>query len=176
MSNIEIRSPRPEDARGILEVYYRSWLKAYPSEKYGISVEDIEDSYKDSFTEEKIKMTEERIKNPKENMRSFVAVDGDTIIGVSRVVIRESYNQLQTIYLLPEYQGKGIGTMLWNAAKTVMDPKKDIIVQVAVYNEQAIGFYKKLGFIDTGKRFSEERFRMKSGNVIPEMELIIKRT
>lgn len=62
---------------------------------------------------------------------------------------------------------------MWNSITT--GGEKDIIVQVATYNAQAIDFYKKLGFIDYGKRFTEEKHRMPiSGRLILEMELIIK--
>ena len=46
---------------------------------------------------------------------------------------------------------------------------------MATYNQKAIDFYKKLGFEETGKNFSQERFRMKSGSIIPETELCIER-
>jgi hypothetical protein len=47
-------------------------------------------------------------------------------------------------------------------------------VEVATYNSNAIAFYKKLGFIETGRRFTNEKTRMKSGSIIPEMEMVIK--
>ncbi len=90
------------------------------------------------------------------------------------MVRNEDYNQLKTIYVLPEFQGKGIGKMLYEEVVKFSDPEKDTIVHVATYSKQAIEFYKKLGFVDTGKRFSEERFKMKSGAIIPEMEMILK--
>lgn len=51
---------------------------------------------------------------------------------------------------------------------------KGITVEVATYNTNAIEFYKRLGFEDTGKRFSNERLKMKSSAVLPEMEMVIK--
>ena len=89
------------------------------------------------------------------------------------MVRNENNNQLRTIYVLPEFQGKGIGKMLWNEVKKFCDPTKDIIVQVVTYNQNTIEFYKKLGFIDNGKRFSND-WRMKSGITMPEMEMVIK--
>ena len=64
-----------------------------------------------------------------------------------------------------------MGTMLWNEVKKFLDPRKETIVTVAEYTEQAIGFYKKLGFVDTGKRTFLESERFKSGSLIPEMEM-----
>ncbi len=76
------------------------------------------------------------------------------------------------LYILPEYQGKGVGKMFWGECVKYFDNNKKIIVQVATYNTGAIKFYEKLGFKDNGKRFSEERLRMPISRVlIPEMEM-----
>lgn len=90
------------------------------------------------------------------------------------VVESENENRLQTIYVLPEYQGKGIGKMLWKQAQEFFNKNKNIYVSVVTYNDKAISFYKKLGFIDNGKTWSDEKFRMKSGSILPEMEMEIK--
>lgn len=64
--------------------------------------------------------------------------------------------------------------MFWEKCLSFLDKNKETIVQVATYNEKAISFYKKLGFVDTGKRFTEERFVMPiSGSKIPEMEMVL---
>jgi hypothetical protein len=34
-------------------------------------------------------------------------------------------------------------------------------------------FYKRLGFQDTGKRWEDEKFKMKSGAVLPQLEMAI---
>jgi ribosomal protein S18 acetylase RimI-like enzyme len=94
---------------------------------------------------------------------------------MATMVRNNDNNQLRTIYVLPEYHRSGIGTMLWNAVKDFIDESKDTIVQVADYNQQAINFYEKLGFVDTGKRWKDERWKMRSGAYIPEMEMILKK-
>jgi hypothetical protein len=47
-------------------------------------------------------------------------------------------------------------------------------LQKAEY-ETAISFHKRWGFVGTGKPFTEERYRMVSGNSFPEMELALVR-
>jgi ribosomal protein S18 acetylase RimI-like enzyme len=173
---IRIENAVPSDAEQITTVYYKTWLDTYPNEEIGITREDIEDSYKDSFTEESIQKNKARIAHGNKNEKRLVAKDGDHVVGVARMIRNENNNQLQTIYVLPEFQRKGIGMMLWNVAKDFCDPTKDILVQVATYNQKAIEFYKKLGFVDTGKRWNDDKWKMKSGATIPEMELIIKKT
>lgn len=171
---IEIKDAEPQDAEGITNVLYKAWLATYPNEEIGITAEDVEETYKDAFTEEKIKSQQERIANTPENQKRVVAKSGDLVVGVATMIRNEDNNQLRTIYVLPDFHSRGIGTKLWEEAKKFAVPGKDIIVQVATYNQKALDFYKKLGFVDTGKRWSDEKWRMKSGATIPEMEMVIK--
>lgn len=171
---IHIDLAKPEDVLGIQEVFYKSWLETYPNEEYGITVDDVEDRFKDGLNKEKLLKRAEQIANLPESEKMFVAKEGDKIIGVCRAILRPEGNQLQAIYIMPEYQGQGIGKKLWEKAQEFFDKQKDTIVQVATYNTKAIEFYEKLGFEDDGKRFEDERFRMKSGSIIPEMEMVIK--
>lgn len=175
MEKIRIVEPDIKDARVTIEVQYKTWLDTYPNEKVGISVDDIEDRYKNAFDAEKIKRREQIIVKPEPNEKFIIVKDEDKVVGVCFGVIYENKNQLRMIYVLPEYQGKGIGSMLWKAILPFFDKNKDIYVELADYNQKAISFYKKLGFVDTGKRFSDERFRMKSGSILTEMEMKISR-
>ena len=174
MREIKISIANPEDARGIAEVFYKTWLVTYPNEKVGITVDDIEDRFKNSFTEESLAKRADRIAHPKDNEVFFLAKDSDRVVGVCNIVKHPDKNQLQAMYVLPEYQGKGIGNLLWERAKKDLDLDKDTIVQVATYNTNAINFYRKLGFVETGKQFQNEHFRMKSGVIIPDTEMVIK--
>jgi ribosomal protein S18 acetylase RimI-like enzyme len=103
-----------------------------------------------------------------------VAKEKDKVVGLCRIINREDKSVMEAIYILPEYQRLGIGSSVWREAQKLLDPKKDVVVQVATYNTDAIEFYKRRGFRDTGKRWVEKKFRLKSGAVIPAMEMIIK--
>lgn len=172
---IKITPAIQEDAEGILNVLHKTWIATYPNKEHGITKEDIEESFKDSFTEENLNKLKNKIANFQENDKRLVAKINDQVIGIARIIINEENNKLETIYVLPEYQGKGIGKMLWEEAKKFCDQAKNIIVHVATYNQNTIEFYKKLGFEDTGKRFNDNTWRMKKiGASIPEMEMVIK--
>lgn len=171
---IEIVPANPKDVKGMQEVFYRTWLATYPNEEFGITVDDIEDRFKDRLTEEYLAKRAEKIANPDEGETLLFAKDGDNVVGVCGIVTREDVNQLRAIYVLPEYQGRGIGWMMWKEAQKHFNSNKDIIVQVATYNQNAIDFYKKLGFVDTGKRWEDDKFKMKSGATFPELEMVIK--
>lgn len=105
------------------------------------------------------------------NGRYVVAEVDGRIVGFCILVRDEDKNQLRGMYVSPGYQGKGVGTALWQEVRKAIDPKKDTYVEVATYNATAIGFYTKLGFKDTGRRFSDERLKIGKGGVIPEMEM-----
>jgi ribosomal protein S18 acetylase RimI-like enzyme len=111
----------------------------------------------------------ERIKNIPSNERFVVAKEGGRAVGLCRVERGDDVNELQVLYVLPEFQGYGVGGSLWREVEKFLDPEKDTIVKVADYNKKAIAFYEKLGFKDTGERLQDERFRMKSGAIISEI-------
>ncbi len=172
---ITISKPIKEDAVGVQEVFYRTRLDTYPNDVVGITKEDIETVYKDAFTPESIKRRAEGITTSSSNRLFVVAKEGDKVVGVCSAYIRESFNQLQAIYILPEYQHQGIGQALFTKVLNFFDKEKSIIVHVADYNLNAISFYSKLGFVDTGKRFTEERHTMPvTGTQIPELEMVMK--
>lgn len=170
---IEIAKQIPQDARGVTDVLYKAWLDTYPNEEHGISVEDVEEKFKNSFTEEALKKREEAIRNVKDNETRLTVKDHEKIIGIIQVVIKSDKNVLGAIYILPEYQRMGLGSLLWEEARKHLDPEKKTSVVVASYNTKAINFYKKVGFMETGKVWYDEKYKMKSGNIIPTTELLM---
>jgi len=170
---IEITQAKPEDAPGAQQVFYQTWLSTYPNEEFGVTVEDVKDRFQDRITENGVAKMAKKIAEPRLNTLFLVAKDGEKIIGVCRALKNEEKNQLTAIYVLPDYQGKGVGQTLWQEVKKFFNPNKKITVEVVTYNQKAISFYQKLGFVDSSRRFVDEHFKMKSGAVLPEMEMVI---
>ncbi len=78
--------------------------------------------------------------------------------------------KLSAIYLSPEYQGKGVGKKLFQTALNFIGDKT-ITINVAKYNQKAIGFYEHFGFkylID----IQDPNGALPSGKVIPEQMMI----
>jgi ribosomal protein S18 acetylase RimI-like enzyme len=65
--------------------------------------------------------------------------------------------------------------MFWRHGQDFLTDKKDIIVWVASYNEKAISFYEKLGFVKTDKDLSAQTYEISPGKYIPETEMVLKR-
>ena len=173
-SDIRIERAKPEDAHGIQEVFYRSWLATYPNEKAGITAEDIEERFKDGFSEDWLAKRRAFFAAPPEDETWLVAKKGGTVVGLVSPVRKPDRNQLQRIYVHPDHFHQGIGTKLWEAAKGCMDMGKDTYVNLVDYNERAQRFYESLGFKDTGRRWPSEILKIKNGVNLAEMEMVRK--
>ncbi|HMP67637.1 MAG TPA: GNAT family N-acetyltransferase [Candidatus Paceibacterota bacterium] len=171
--HVNISPITPEDIYQANEVFYKTWLDTYPNEKLGITEDDIHHKFQQK-DEEFFERKKKEIANLPEGSGYLVARVEDKIVGVVIYFSNKELNEIKAIYVLPEYQGHGIGFKLWKEALLDFDDTKDSFVNVADYNKNAIAFYEKLGFVDTGNRFADERFKLKSGSVIPEMRMIRK--
>ncbi len=170
-----ISKPVADDIEEIQNLLFETWLVTYPNKEVGITKEDIEEKFLHRLDTEEINRIKENITLDVPNRLHLIAKDGKKIIGVCRAFVREKHNQLQAIYVLPGYQGRGIGRMFWQECLSFFDPMKDTIVEVAIYNKNAIVFYEKLGFTDTGVRLTDEHHRMPVSKVIiPEMRMVLK--
>lgn len=176
-ADITVTVAEENDAEGIEQVVYKAWLDAYPNEEFGITVDDIEDRFVERLSEKGIEFRKKSIRDHanSETVKVFVAKEGEKVVGMSIANITDTVNQLTAIYVLPEMQGKGIGKLLWEECKKFFDPEKDVVVELLTYNKNAIVFYEKRGFKDTGKRLSYEIYKLKSGAIMPEMEMRLEK-
>lgn len=172
VSQIEIHEAKLEDVEGIAYVQRDSWLATYPNKKAGVTKEDIEERYKDM--QERVLKWERNVKERLENRLILIAKEDGKVVGFCIAKKEEKENNLSAIYVDPKYQGKGIGGKLAHKVLEWLGNEKDISVFVADYNENAIAFYERFGFKDTGERILEESLRLKSGSVIPEMKMVLK--
>lgn len=175
-SDIEIRHPRAEDVRGMQEVFYRAWRATYPNETVGITVDDIDERFKDRFSEDRLQKRTESFTNPPEGEVWIVARTEGSVVGIISTLQKPDRNQIKVLYVHPDYWHKGIGTKLWNAAREALNLSQDTYVELADYNLQARRFYEKLGFRDTGRRFPSTILQAKDGTYATEMEMILRAT
>lgn len=168
--DVEISLAVPEDYEDTLEVQYRAALRNYPNEELGITADDVEADYAEARTAEKLKEGEEKWRSVPENpnQRYYVAKSEGKVVGFCVVDKYEDKNQINGIYIDPEFQGQGLGKKFWDEAMKFLDASKDTVVMVLPYNTQAIGYYRSLGFKETGRVVdSGEGHPMKSGAIMP---------
>ena len=83
-----------------------------------------------------------------ERLSIFVARVEAQIVGYCVSSINKGSGEIDSLYLLPEYQGKNIGKKL--AAKAINWLRKHDCVEINIYvaegNESVFNFYEKFGF------------------------------
>ncbi len=143
--DIVIRKMNPADSREELSnIYEQSWKYAYK----GI----IPQNYLDSLS---CGQWCNAIDNP--NRHTLVMLDGDRLIGISsycksRFDAYKDWGEIISIYLLPEYMGKGLGKILIEKAIDELKAMgfKTIFLWVLEENHRARHFYEKCGFKNNG--------------------------
>ena len=172
MINIKISKALPSDALGIQTLVAESSKGMY--KLCGWSDEDISNH----FTPEKIKSGSEKLEQAIYSFTNsnILIVAKDTageIIGCCFAEKNETENRIEAIYLLPEYQGKGLSKELYAKSYKKLDNSRDTFLDVFSLNTRAINFYKKLGFSETGKKFYDRSYSDSRKNPleITEMKL-----
>lgn len=168
--NLKIIDAKQEDSLEIEKIKKAVWLSTYLNREFNILEEDLNEQFGNE-NELKIKASKREI-NVDKLVHYYVAKVDNKNVGVLASKKRDNILELTSLYILVEYQHCGIGKKL--VEKLIQDnPNDNIILEVATYNENAINFYKKLGFIETGKK---ENFKLKSGKNIPVLEMLLKKS
>ena len=134
-----IIKPMETDAeiRGKAFVHWKCWQETYP----GL----VSQEYLDKFTLEK---SEERAFQWRDNI--LVAKDGDRVVGFAGYGHHgpedPETGEVFALYVLPEYQGKGVGCQLLEAAVDKLSACPHLCLWAVKGNERAIRFYEKNGF------------------------------
>lgn len=162
MCRIEIRYMKSTDNRiAISKIYEESWKYAYN----GIIPQDYLDSIpKGQWVS--------NLDNP--SRKTLICIDDDRFIGTSsfdksRFEKFSDWGEIISIYLLPDYLGKGYGKILLQAAISELEKMeyKNIFLWVLRDNIRARCFYERFGFSRTdgylddnigGKELQEIRY------------------
>lgn len=168
---IPITEALPDDAEGIREVTRLGWLATYPSEEYGITREDIEAVFARGDNPAGA-IRRRRLIAEDESTRYWVAKDEGKVVGFIIGRKAEDRNSMGALYVLPEYQGRGLGSRLMETGLAWLGGQKQVAFGVAVYNRRAIQFFERLGFVQTGRPFHSPWTTLPSGKAIPEIEVV----
>lgn len=144
----------------------------------GITKEDIELKFsKDNTAEGRKQIEEWKKRYSDDNERRWVAKNENQIVGFCVAGKEKGGNRIYAIYVLPDFQGAGRGKELLQKSLNWLGGEKDVYVNVASYNTKAIKFYKRFGFVKTGRVVHSEGVdSLPSGKIIPEIEMVKKIT
>ncbi|GIV43821.1 MAG: N-acetyltransferase [Bacteroidia bacterium] len=153
MSNIEIRKVTTNDLEELQKIGRLTFYETFASG----NTEENMNKYLDeafSFT----KLTTELSDN---NAEFYFATLDNKVIGYLKLNFGQSQTELQDnkaveierIYVLKEYHGKGVGQLLLDKAIKIARQKNAEYVWLGVWekNPRAINFYKKNGFVEFDK-------------------------
>ncbi len=134
---IAVRRAGRDDVDVVREVGLKTWPAAYA----GIaSPEFIVDGLAQWWSVEAV---ERGIANG----ITLIAEDGEHVVGMVGLGQEEGFWVMWKLYVLPEYQAKGVGKALLDAAIEALPESTDeLLLDVLVDNQKAIGFYRKNGF------------------------------
>ena len=134
-----------DDRNQISSVYEQSWKTSYR----GI----VPDDYLDSIPAGR---WASKVDNP--SWHTLVCLEDGQIIGTSsfcesRFDVFEGYGEIISIYLLPEYVGKGCGRQLMERALSELRKQgyTKAFLWVLEENNRARAFYEKMGFTISDK-------------------------
>ncbi len=163
---------RVDEVDFIRSIQKEVWLTTYPNKEFGITRNDILVYFQDK---EKTTKWINGVKDAiaKNKSRGWTAKVDNKIVGYSFARKNEDKNNIKSLYVLPDYQGQGIGKKLMEEMFKWFGTDKPIVLEVATYNKRAIDFYKSFGFVEKGS-INNNVAALSSGIVIPEIEMIKK--
>jgi ribosomal protein S18 acetylase RimI-like enzyme len=139
---IEVRRAEVGDVDAVREIGLRTWPVAYG----GVASEDfITDGLAQWWSPEAV---ERGIRNG----ITLVAAEGDDLVGMVGLGRQDDDWVMWKLYVLPDQHGKGIGKALLDAAIAALpEGTTELLLDVLVTNEKAIGFYRAHGFVEATK-------------------------
>ncbi len=150
--DIQIVDARGDDVYDNWQIQKMCWLQNFPGMGLGITREDILDWFDETINSNRNKLKErsEGV-NKNSNQHLWVARYGKRIVGFAAAK-RGEENRLEAMFILPEYQKKGIGSRFMGQVLDWIGPGKKIYVDVVSNNQNARKFYKRYGFIETNQQ------------------------
>ena len=142
--DVIIKKARITDAVEIQNLLYLTWIDTYVNKKSNISLEDVASI--NFLSPENISRREMKIKNIDKNSDILVAKYNNKIIGECSFEKKDYYGIIKSIYVLPDFQNRGVGSDLYRSVLKEMPNISNIKIEVSKYNDKAFKFYSKLGF------------------------------
>ena len=153
MEKIEIRKSELTDLENLRAIGMQTFIETFGEMN---TQENMAKYLSESFNEERLRS---ELTNP-DSVIYFAILENQFIgyvklnFGEAQTEIKDQKSlEIERIYVLKEYYGKGVGQVLYNTALDIARQKKVEAVWLGVWEEnpRAISFYKKNGFVEFDK-------------------------
>ncbi|WIY63068.1 GNAT family N-acetyltransferase [Bacillus arachidis] len=133
-----VRDMNARDIIAVQEVAKVAWHDTYR----GLIPQEIQDKFLGQA------YSFEMMKRRLEHSHLFVVEVDDQVVGFANFspIKYQNEAELGAMYLLPEHQGKGIGTALLQRGITYLEGVRKIYIHVEAANEKGKRFYEAKGF------------------------------
>lgn len=146
MMKIEIRKATENDIHDILDIQYQSWLDTYPNKEFWITKEDIEHKFAQKIRrKDVINSMQKKLLDSKYTF--FVWVENQKVVWYLELIDEWEILKIGALYIKKDMRGKWVWKSLMENVLKLFKDKKYIILEVAEYNNGAIYFYEKFGFV-----------------------------
>jgi ribosomal protein S18 acetylase RimI-like enzyme len=152
MSTIEISKVQLEDLPRLQAISKQTFVEAFAEFN---KASDMEKYLESNLSAEQL---QDELRN--EHSAFYFATCGNSDIGYLKVNINKTDKEnsgelsleIERLYVVKEFYGKGVGPLLMEHAKNIAKQKGITSIWLGVWekNAQAIHFYKKQGFIEFG--------------------------
>lgn len=167
--NTVIVGAEPADAAGIARVRHETWLATYPNAEFGITEEDI--LAKNFQSEDQVGHWRRVIESTAGTRKIWVAKnEAGEVVAYCQGLKKEEANEIGGMYVLPAYQGKGLGSKLMKEVLNWLGDEKPIVLSVAAYTPGARALYAGFGFVETNELGESPKF--KSGALMPSIKMV----
>ncbi|WP_462412834.1 GNAT family N-acetyltransferase [Neobacillus sp. Marseille-QA0830] len=150
--SVMIKQCTIEDSRILQDISYETFVETFKEQN---SPENLNAYLERAY---KLEQLEKELANP--SSRFFFVYFNDEVAGYLKVNINEAQTEemgeesleVERIYIKGKFQKHGLGMVLLNKALEMAkeNNKKQVWLGVWEKNENAIAFYKKMGFVQTG--------------------------
>ncbi len=174
-SGFIIENAAATDAEAIRVVQRKTWLATYLNAELGITKDYIKDRL-DGPRGELIKPRLTRIRSAIAGATAgsavYVARSGNSLAGYVFPTLIDGQKHVGALYVLPEYQGRNLGTLLMQKVFDWHGESESVYVHVAITNLNAIRFYKRLEFEETRRDIIDNAARNQGIPEIPCIEMV----
>lgn len=150
-STFKISMPKIGDEIDLALMHIQSWKETYVTKESGLTEEMVDEKLGHMLTNTDFRRNtiSEAIKNPDKVFYRVIRNNSNQIVGFMHGSKNEESNEIDGIYLLNEVKGSGVSGKLMEEFLNWIDKSKPIHLEVFSFNERAINFYKKYGFVKT---------------------------
>jgi GNAT superfamily N-acetyltransferase len=152
-STFKIDMPKLGDEIGLAPMHIQSWKETYVTPESCLTEEMVDEKLGHMLTNTEFRKNtiSESLENPSKVFYRVIRNNKNKIAGFFHGSKNEEFNELDGIYLLDEVKGSGISGKLMEEFLDWIDKSKPTRLEVFSFNERALNYYKKYGFVKTDK-------------------------